>query len=494
MEKNSLFKKIGKQILSINNLIESYFNKLRFFILNIKKSKISGHNRVFFILIGVVFLTLTYFLIPTSYDKNKINKDIKNQILLKYQINLEFNNDINYGLFPKPHFTIKNLSISNNSRKIAKIQSLKIFIGVKNFFKFSKMEIKDLILNKAEFNIQKKDLVFFANILKAEPSRQNLVIKNSNIFFKDENGEVLFINQIIDSKFYYDFKNLKNVFESKNKIFNLPYKLKIKNDKLNQILDTEIDCNKLRLKAENQIDYKDNDKIGILKINFKNKNNTLNYKLKKNSLNYSLKDSNKIFNGVVEFKPFYSLSNLEYQSFKLKDLINNPLINEMIKTDLIKNDNLNSKINFSINKITDFDRFKNLSLKSNIEEGVLSFSGSKVKWKDNLSLILEEGFIDHDDNSIIFNGKMVIDITDENDFFKFFQIRKNFRKKLKKVEFDFNFDLVEKKITFDNFKIDEQSNIKLDTFILNYNSKDEKFFNKITFKSFVSEVLKAYFG
>ena len=494
MEKNSPFKKIGKQILSINSLIESYFNKLRFFILNLKKSRISSNNRVFFVITGVVFLTLTYFLIPTSYNKSLINKDIKNQILLKYQINLEFDNEINYGLFPKPHFNIRNLSISNKSRKIAEIKRLKVFIGVKNFFKFNKMEIKDLIFNEAEFNIQKEDIVFFTNVLKAEPSRQNLIIKNSNIFFKDKDGEVLLINQIIDSKFQYDFKNLKNIFVSKNKIFNLPYKLKIKNDKLNQIIDTEIICNRLRLKIDNKIDYKNNDKKGILKINLKNKNNILDYKLKNNSLDYSLKDSNKIFNGLIEFKPFYSLLNIKYQSFKLKDLINSPLLNEIIKTNLIKNDNLNAKINFSVNKISDFSRFNDLSLKSNIEDGVLGFSGSKIKWKDNLSLFLEEGFIDHDENSIIFNGRMVIDIADENDFFKFFQISKNLRKKLEKVNFDFNFDLVEKKVTFYNFKIDAKSNIKLDKFISNYNSKDKKFFNKITFKSFVSEVLRAYFG
>ncbi len=494
MEKNSSFKKVGKQILSINNLIESYFNKLRYFILNFKKSKISSHNRVFFVIIGLVFLTLTYFLIPTSYNKNLINKDIKNQIFLKYQINLEFNDKINYGLFPKPHFNIKNLSISNNSRKIAEIQSLKIFIGVKNFFKFNTMEIKDLIFNEAEFNIQKEDLVFFTNILKAEPNRQNLVIKNSNIFFKDKSGEVLFINQIIDSKFQYDFKNLRNTFVSKNKIFNLPYKLKIKNDKLNQISDTEIIFNKLRLKIENQIDYKNNGKNGVLKINFKNKNNTLNYKLKKNSLNYSLEDSNKIFDGVIEYKPFYSLSNFEYQSFKLKDLINNPYLNEIIKTGIIKNGNLNAKINFSVKKIVDFNQFENLLLKSNIEEGVLSFSESKVRWKDNLSLFLEEGYIDYDDNSIIFNGRIKIDIKDENDFFRFFQISKNFRKKIEKVEFDFNFDLIERKVSFDNFKIDKKTNKRLEEFILNYNSKDKKFFNKITFKSFVSDILRAYFG
>ena len=37
-KQNLSFKQIGKQILSINTLIESYFNRLRQFVLNLKNS------------------------------------------------------------------------------------------------------------------------------------------------------------------------------------------------------------------------------------------------------------------------------------------------------------------------------------------------------------------------------------------------------------------------------------------------------------------------
>ena len=68
----------------------------------------------------------------------------------------------------------------------------------------------------------------------------------------NKEDEVLFINQINDSQLYYDLKNLKNVFVSKGKVFNVPYKLIIGNDKLNEILNFEIVSKKLVLKIENK--------------------------------------------------------------------------------------------------------------------------------------------------------------------------------------------------------------------------------------------------
>ena len=116
-KENLSFKKIGKQILSINSYIESFFNKLSSFILNIKKFAYSNNNRVFFAIITIVILTIAYFLIPTTYNKSLIQEEIENQILKKYQINVKFNNKINYGLFPSPYFVSKNLTIFNNEKK-----------------------------------------------------------------------------------------------------------------------------------------------------------------------------------------------------------------------------------------------------------------------------------------------------------------------------------------------------------------------------------------
>ena len=206
-KQNLSFKQIGKQILSINTLIESYFNRIRQFILNLKKFKFDKNNRVFLGLVAVVFLTLVYFLIPAAYNKKLVQAEIENQIFQKYQISVKFNNKISYKLFPKPNFSSKNLSILNDKKEIASVKNFKIFISFRNFFKINQVQTKDLILDKTDFNIKKNDLNFFINLMKIEPNRNKVIIKDSNIFFRNHKNEVLFINQIINSSFYYDFKN-----------------------------------------------------------------------------------------------------------------------------------------------------------------------------------------------------------------------------------------------------------------------------------------------
>ena len=139
----------------------------------------------------------------------------------------------------------------------------------------------------------KSDQNYFTNLLKTEPNRDKIKIRRSNIFFTNKDNEVLFINQINDSQFYYDLKNLKNVLVSKSKVFNIPYKLIIGNDKLNKILDFELVSKKLVLKIENETDYKMEEDIGSLKISFKNKSNIFNYQINQNSMDVFLNDTNK---------------------------------------------------------------------------------------------------------------------------------------------------------------------------------------------------------
>ena len=116
-KQNLLSKKISKQILSINNLLESYFNSLRRFILDTKGLRFDKNNKVFLFIVSIIFLTLVYFLIPTAYNKELIQKEIKNQVLQKYNISIKFDNEIRYNFFPKPHFSSKNLFIYNDKKK-----------------------------------------------------------------------------------------------------------------------------------------------------------------------------------------------------------------------------------------------------------------------------------------------------------------------------------------------------------------------------------------
>ena len=492
-KQNLSFKQIGKQILSINTLIESYFNRIRQFILNLKKFKFDKNNRVFLGLVAVVFLTLVYFLIPAAYNKNLVQAEIENQIFQKYQISVKFNNKISYKLFPKPNFSSKNLSILNDKKEIASVKNFKIFISVRNFFKINQVQTKDLILDKTDFNIKKNDLNFFINLMKIEPNRNKVIIKDSNIFFRNQKNEVLFINQIINSSFYYDFKNLKNALSSKNKIFNVPYKFTTQNDKLNEIFQFKFDSNKLVLKIQNETNYSKKNNDGDLKVTFKNRNNLFSYKIRENSLNFYLKDSNKTYDGLIEFKPFFLESNLNYKVLKVGDFVN-PLLIQIFKSQILNNENLDAKINFNVKNIYDFDRFSDLSLKLRIEQGKMTFSNSQVNWKDNISLSFEDAILDFENEKINLNGKIVVNIKDKNDFYRSFQINKDFRKDLKKIEFDFNYDFNENKVYFDNLRLDNKTNENLDKFISKFNSSDEKFFNTITFKSFVKKVFDAYFG
>ena len=492
-KQNLSFKQIGKQILSINALIESYFNRLRQFLLNIKKFKFDKNNRVFLGFIAVVFLTLVYFLIPTAFNKNIIQTEIKNQIFQKYGINIKFNNKISYNLFPKPNFTSKNLSIINNENEIAVVKNFKIFISFKNFFKINEIKSQDLIIDKADFNIKKNDLNFFKDLMKIEPNKNKILIKRSNVFFKNKNDEVLFINQIKSSSIYFDLTNLENVFTSKNKVFNVPYKFTVRNNKLNKKLQFKLSSNKLVLRIENETDYSKQNNEGIFKITFKNRNNLFSYKLRENRLNFSLKDTNKNYNGLLEFKPFYLESNFNYQALKLKDFAN-PFLIEIFKSQIFNNENLNANINFNVKNIYDFGRFSDLFLKLKIEQGNMTLSNTQISWKENINLTFVESLLNFDEDKIYLNGKIIINIKDQDDFYKSFQIAKELRKDLKNVEFDFNYDFNENKVSFDNLRIDNKTNEKLDRLISKFNASEEKFFNKITFKTFVNKVFNAYFG
>ena len=154
-------KSFKKQILSINEQIESIFNKLKFFKSNYKKILLDKNNRVFLACATVLFLSLSYFLIPTIYNKDLIQSQIKNQIYKKYKINFKFNNKINYGLLPKPHFVTKDLSLMRDEKEIGVVKNFKIFISITDFLNMNEIVTKDLVLKKADFNIQKNDYIFF---------------------------------------------------------------------------------------------------------------------------------------------------------------------------------------------------------------------------------------------------------------------------------------------------------------------------------------------
>ena len=492
---NLLIKRIKKQILSINDLIESYFNKLKYFKSNYKKILLIKENRVILGVGAAVILTLSYFLIPTFYNKDTIQSQLKNQIFKNYGVQIKFNEKIIYGLLPKPHFSAKNLSILRDKKEIAVTNNLKIFIDISKFFS-NRVVSTDLVFDKTDFNLNLSDFLFFKNLLKTEPNENEIYFKKSNIFFKNKNEETLFINKINYSKFFYDSNNLQNVLLAKNEVFNVPYKLVIKNDKFNKKILTKFNSKKIRLNIDSETDYDDlKIKKGLLDILFISKSTSLNYEIKKNSLNFQSKINKNFYKGIVDFKPFYLYANFNYEGLSSKNLFNNDSIFfDLIQSEILNNKNLNANFNVEVKDITNIDELNNLNLNIAIEEGDFSFSNSHIMWKEDLKVEFEEGLLTIDDDGIKLVGTVYLNFININNFYSSFQIPKKNRKQIKKIQLDFIYNFNNKGMRFDNPKVNDKQNPDLDELLYNFNNKSSRIFNKVKFKNFVNSFFRVYAG
>ena len=130
-----------KKIVHLNNSIESFFDKfkdLRKFNQNKKKiyylnSKLSASIAL------IILLFFSYFFIPAFYNKDEIKTLLINQISNRYDIDIKFNEKINYGLFPQPYFYTKDLNILFEDNILGKSNYVKFFISYNNFFSLKKL-------------------------------------------------------------------------------------------------------------------------------------------------------------------------------------------------------------------------------------------------------------------------------------------------------------------------------------------------------------------
>ena len=495
MNKDNLFaKNLKKRFLSINNSLENFFNKIRPFILKIRKTKFDPNNKTFLV-VGIIFLLIfIIFSIPSFYDKKIIESKIQNQILKRFKVETRFNEKVNFSLLPKPHFITKNFSILSKGEEIAQVKKFKTYISNDEYFSFNNIEIRNLLFEIVEFNLNKNNINFFLKLLFTDPSRDIVEIKNSKIFYKNLEGDILFILKIFDSTFFYDYNKLENNLVSNNEVFNLPFTIETQNNYFQKKISTIINSKKIRLTVENEINYGDKIKKGNADITLINKNTKLNYKINDESLSYISEDKD-FYKGQMEFKPFYLSKKINYENLNLKNfLANKNLLIELFKTQILNNENLNLDISVNVENILNADQLNNLFLKVGIVEGYISLSDSTIMWNDSLKITLKESFIDISDEDINLLGKFILEFNQIEKFYSDYQIKKNNRKEIKKIEIDFLYNLEQNNLNFDNPKIDNEFDLNLERFIEKFNKKENRYFNKITFKNFVNEFFDAYAG
>ena len=89
-------------------------------------------------------------------------------------------------------------------------------------------------------------------------------------------------------------------------------------------------------------------------------------------------------------------------------------------------------------------------------------------------------------------GSIIFNFTDIDKFYRHYQIKRNYRKRIKSIRLDFLFNLGENEIQLDNIKIDGISNKNIDDFLNNFNEKKINIFNKVIFKNTIKIFLAKY--
>ena len=91
-------------------------------------------------------------------------------------------------------------------------------------------------------------------------------------------------------------------------------------------------------------------------------------------------------------------------------------------------------------------------------------------------------------------GEIIFNFEDIEKFFRYFQIKRNYRNVFDKIRLDFIYDLTLDKLTMNNLSIDNKSFKEIDNFLNKYNKSDKNLFNKVTIRNFIKEFFQIYAG
>ena len=376
---------------------------------------------------------------------------------------------------------------------------MKIYISPKNLFSLNNINISDVIFEGASFNLNKDNYNFFTNILDNNFSKTTLKLINSNIFYRSIDSDVLLVNKISEMKYYFDNKNFNNILYSENELFNIPYSIEVFNDKDQKVINTKLDINLLRFQIENQYFYNSDTKSGLANLLFNNFKSIINYKKKQNSFEFNYfdkKDDQKFsYSGKIFFKPFYSNLKGDTEELNISYLLSsNSIIPLLLKTEILNNKNISFNLNLSANKLLNYNNFVNIFLNSKIQEGLIDIDGTELDWKNYANFKLFDSLIYIQDGELILDANTQINIVNYSEIFKFLQSPKKLRKKIKKIDLNFNFNFDQKVININDVRIDGKSNQNVTKILKNISIKSDDLQNKIYFKNLLNEALKNHLG
>jgi len=155
---------------------------------------------------------------------------------------------------------------------------------------------------------------------------------------------------------------------------------------------------------------------------------------------------------------------------------------------------LSFDLNLKAKKSLKYNNFVNILLNSKIQEGMIDIDNTEFEWKSNAKFTLFNSLIHVNDDELILDASTTINITNNNEIYKFLQIPKKLRKKIKKIDLNFKFNFDQKTINISDIRIDGKSNKRVNETLKNISIKSDDLINKYYFRNLLNNILKNYAG
>ncbi len=477
-------------------------NKTNIFLTN--NSTISNFNKALISFISLLFFYLFYLSIPTLYSKTWLQNTLESKLLAEFNINFSTSSEITYNILPSPHYIIKDSKIykdtSGEPKVLANIKKLKVFIFQKNFFNKEKVEIKRVLIDNANFPLKINDFKSFNELSNKKFSNKEIKVRNSNIFFKDNNEETVAIIKMPNAFLLYDNVDLLNILNLDGEIFNIPFVFSFNkkvfssgNKKIN------IDVKKLKLNISNMSTKNSKDHInGLNTVSILNSKIYTLYNIKKNLINFyydstRVKNSNIDYNGNLSFQPFDLKLKLKIKEYNISKMHNiNSIIGDFVKTKLIFNNNISANVlvDLDLKKNNIFDRAR-IELK--IMNGQINFNKSKLI-NDKIGLLeLKDSNLFFEKNKLILNTNVDIKIQKLDNLYSLLRTPKKSRKPIKNILVNLDYDFLDNEINFNKIIIDDnEDNVEIINLISDFEFNKDSNINKS--RRLINKIFSIYEG
>ena len=415
-------------------------------------------------LIALVFLFSLYFTIPTFYNYENFDEEIQKKVSKDFKLDLKNISNITYLMLPTPHFLIEECDVylSNNPKdKLLTVKHLKINIFSKNLHKKEKIELKNIHLDKVDLDLQFINIKNFYSHLRYNITKP-IYLKNSNLFLRDENKEIILISKISKFKYFIDNQNKTKKLTSVGNLFGSDFSFAWEKNYTNPKITTgDIKFKNPNLNILSTFN-KDSENFTKAKTNIKFLRNSLdlNYKFNKDAIEL-IDDKNKIINrsklvGNISLDTFFFDLNLILSGIRIETVLNNLFLN-LHKINKTANLNFNGNLKINLDEVKN-RLFENLIIDINFLEKKISLNKSSLSLKKIGKINFSDPSFYEKNEKLFVKSKIKFDVHDQQELYKRFLIPRQNRVDLNKIYFEVEYNVDDGNYFLSTINLNENEN------------------------------------